>query len=105
MNCTTNTEKYKNLVSNFLKTDPEKYSNFDNVAKFILSNPLKDNVKTNTLHHVAFIYNQLHDVSNGEINKGKAEAILSLVDLIQTNDAQYLDTVMNNILFPITGRE
>ena len=105
MNCTTNTDKYKNLVSNFLKTDPEKYSNFDNVAKFILSNPLKDNVKTNTLHHVAFIYNQLHDVTNGEINKGKSEAILGLVDLIKTNDKQYLDTVMNSIYKDVTAKK
>ena len=47
MNCTSNTDKYKNLVSQFLKKDPDYYSNFDNVAKFILSNPLKDNAKTN----------------------------------------------------------
>ena len=105
MNCTTNTDKYKNLVSNFLKNDPEKYSNFDNVAKFILSNPLKDNVKTNTLHHVAVIYNQLHDVTNGEINKGQSESIIGLVDLIQTNDKQYLNTVMNSIYKNVTAKK
>jgi hypothetical protein len=97
MNCTSNTDKYKNLVSQFLKKDPEYYSNFDNVAKFILSNPLKDNAKTNTLHHLAIIYDQLHDASNGEIQKGQANAIVSLVDFINTNDKKYIDTVLKTI--------
>ena len=97
MNCTSNTDKYKNLVSQFLKKDPEYYSNFDNVAKFILSNPLKDNAKTNTLHHVAIIYDQLHDASNGEIQKGQANAIVSLVDFINTDDKKYISTVLKTI--------
>jgi hypothetical protein len=97
MNCTSNTDKYKNLVSQFLKKDPEYYSNFDNVAKFILSNPLKDNAKTNTLHHLAIIYDQLHDASNGEIQKGQANAIVSLVDFINTDDKKYISTVLKTI--------
>lgn len=97
MNCTSNTDKYKNLVSQFLKKDPEYYSNFDNVAKFILSNPLKDNAKTNTLHHLAIIYDQLHDATNGEIQKGQANAIVSLVDFINTDDKKYINTVLKTI--------
>lgn len=97
MNCTSNTDKYKNLVSQFLKKDPEYYSNFDNVAKFILSNPLKDNAKTNTLHHLAIIYDQLHDATNGEIQKGQANAIVSLVDFINTDDKKYISTVLKTI--------
>lgn len=97
MNCTSNTDKYKNLVSQFLKKDPEYYSNFDNVAKFILTNPLKDNAKTNTLHHLAIIYDQLHDASNGEIQKGQANAIVSLVDFINTDDKKYISTVLKTI--------
>ena len=97
MNCTSNTDKYKNLVSQFLKKDPEYYSNFDNVAKFILTNPLKDNAKTNTLHHLAIIYDQLHDASNGEIQKGQANVIISLVDFINTNDKKYIDTVLKTV--------
>lgn len=97
MNCISNTEKYANLVSKFLKIDPVKYSNFDNVAEFILSNPLKDNSKTNTLHHLAVIYSQLEDASNGEIKKGKAEAIKALVNFIGVDDKVYLEKVLKDI--------
>jgi len=97
MNCNSSTDKYKNLVSQFLKNDPVHYSNFDNVAKFILSNSLKDNAKTNTLHHVAIIYDQLHDASNGKIQKGQANAIMSLVDFINVNDKKYITAVVKNI--------
>lgn len=97
MNCTSNTDKYKNLVSQFLKKDPEYYSNFDNVAKFILTNPLKDNAKTNTLHHLAIIYDQLHDASNGEIQRGEANAIKALVDYVNVDDKKYISTVLKTI--------
>jgi hypothetical protein len=105
MNCTSNTDKYKNLVSQFLKKDPEYYSNFDNVAKFILTNPLKDNAKTNTLHHLAIIYDQLHDASNGEIQKGQANAIVSLVDFINTDDKKYISTVLKTIYPEVTVKK
>jgi len=97
MSCISNTEKYTNLVSKFLKIDPVKFSDFDNVAEFILSNPLKDNSKTNTLHHLAVIYSQLQDATNGEIKKGKAEQIKGLVSFIGVDDKVYLDTVVKDI--------
>ena len=103
MSCISNTEKYASLVSKFLKIDPVKYSNFDNVAEFILSNPLKDNSKTNTLHHLAVIYSQLEDATNGEIKRGKAEAIKTLVNFIGVDDKVYLEKVLKDI-YPTTKK-
>jgi hypothetical protein len=95
MACETTTEKYTQVVQKLIAIDPVKYSEFDNIAKFLIKSVLTPEQKTLSLHHIAHIFKSLsslapeiysignaHLVSEGVVNIGEPDVYMEAIGSI-----------------------
>ena len=89
MACELNTEKYISVVEKLIKLDAAEYTNFDNVAKFVLNSSLSDEQKKMSLHNISHIFNSLYALDNSAYELGKAHEVMANVSVIE-NTEEYL---------------
>lgn len=93
MACELNTEKYTAVVEKLIKKDPATYTNFDNVAKFILkSEVLTDEQKKMSLHNVAHIFKSLSKIDPKFVSLGKTSDVINNVGIID-DTVKYMNAV------------
>lgn len=86
MKCEVNIGKYTSVVEKLIRYD-KTYTNFDNVAEFILKGGLTDEAKKLSLHNIAHIYKELVSLDPSTYTLGKADVIISNVTMFDDTPA------------------
>lgn len=85
--CAISPEKFVPLVKQLIQTDPERFLQYDETARFLLGrSDLSNTQKSVTIHNTALLYNTLHGLDATRYNTGKADQVLGLERLLEDPD-------------------
>ena len=94
MACEIKIVQYKSFVTNLINTNPEKFTKYDNVVKFVFDGPLTDEQKKLAVFNVAHIFAALQSVLGDKIDLGKSVDIIRSANAIE-NTQEFISNVNN----------
>ena len=93
-NCKVTPADFLPILKKLVQADPQRYTNFDNVAKAVISNgSLIPFNKATAIYSFAELFQALHGLDSSFYELGSASGVIGLKDLIESNPEQFVDKI------------
>jgi len=91
-NCKVTPADFLPILKKLVQADPQRYTNFDNVAKAVITNgSLTPFNKATAIYSFAELFQALHGLDVSFYELGKANNIVGLKSLIESNPDNFID--------------
>jgi len=91
-NCKVTPADFLPILKKLVQADPQRYTNFDNVAKAVITNgSLTPFNKATAIYSFAELFQALHGLDNSFYQLGNAANVVGLKSLIETNPENFIE--------------